>query len=146
MQDALRTRQNKGTVRPSYYCPDVCDAQNIRFSLHQTKWERQHYWKVICWSFEGLPQQFMLQWPLLLIRLHRETMPLRIAVACAMMYHLMPKRHLPEWREEGKRASNKDLDNTMPAIVTAFTWSHCKVTDDIWKSFVENTFRSNTMV
>ena len=54
---------------------------------------------------------------------HRETMPLGIAMAC--MCHLMPQRHLPEWREEDEWAfvhsaiwiSNKDLDNTMPATV-----------------------------
>ena len=41
------------------------------------------------------------------------------------MCHLMPQRHLPEWREEDERAfvhrgswvSNKGLDNTLPAIV-----------------------------
>ena len=41
------------------------------------------------------------------------------------MCHLMPQRHLPEWREEDERAfvhhgiwiSNKGLDNTMPAII-----------------------------
>ena len=51
--------------------------------------------------------------------------PRPLGIAMASTCHLMPQRHLPEWREEDERAfvhrgcwiPNKGLDNIMPAIV-----------------------------
>ena len=68
------------------------------------------------------------------------------------MCHLMPRQHLPVWREEDERAfvhygswkPNKGLDNTMPA--TVFTTSHYKVTENTFESFVADSVRCNSGV